>query len=120
VRGLADSAQGQETAQYRYRRHPIFTDTRIPVHILFDYLKAWYPIDDFVDDFLSVTTRLSIIKITHVSSLRKLVYCTASSTARCAHITHGESACRQTHLPRCCKAFAALERFVARRPSHHA
>lgn len=28
-----------------------FRDTRLPVHVLFDYLKAGQPISDFLDDY---------------------------------------------------------------------
>ncbi len=33
---------------------PVFTGTRVPVKTLFDYLKANYPLDDFLDDFPTV------------------------------------------------------------------
>lgn len=34
---------------------PVFTGTRVPVKTLFDYLKANHPLDDFLDDFPTVT-----------------------------------------------------------------
>ncbi len=33
---------------------PVFTETRVPVKTLFDYLKANHPLDDFLDDFPTV------------------------------------------------------------------
>ncbi len=33
----------------------VFTGTRVPVKTLFDYLKANHPLDDFLDDFPTVT-----------------------------------------------------------------
>ena len=36
---------------------PVFTGTRVPVKTLFDYLKANHPLDDFLDDFPTVTRR---------------------------------------------------------------
>lgn len=34
---------------------PVFVGTRVPVQILFDYLKAGESIDDFLDGFPTVT-----------------------------------------------------------------
>jgi uncharacterized protein (DUF433 family) len=34
---------------------PVFSDTRVPVQTLFDYLKAGESIDDFLDGFPTVT-----------------------------------------------------------------
>lgn len=34
---------------------PVFSDTRVPVQTLFDYLKAGESIDDFLDEFPDVT-----------------------------------------------------------------
>jgi uncharacterized protein (DUF433 family) len=34
---------------------PVFAGTRVPIHTLMDYLKAGDRIDDFVDDFPTVT-----------------------------------------------------------------
>ena len=33
---------------------PVFAGTRVPVHGLFDYLKAGDPLDHFLDEFPSV------------------------------------------------------------------
>ncbi len=34
---------------------PVFTGTRVPVKTLFDYLKSNHPLDEFLDDFPTVT-----------------------------------------------------------------
>jgi uncharacterized protein (DUF433 family) len=34
---------------------PVFSDTRVPVQTLFDYLKGGESIDDFLDGFPTVT-----------------------------------------------------------------
>lgn len=34
---------------------PVVTGTRVPVKTLFDYLKANYPLDEFPDDFPTVS-----------------------------------------------------------------
>ncbi len=34
---------------------PVFTGTRVPLKNLVDYLKANHPLDDFLDDFPTVT-----------------------------------------------------------------
>lgn len=34
---------------------PVFTDTRVPVKSLFDYLEGGDSVEDFLDDFPSVT-----------------------------------------------------------------
>lgn len=36
---------------------PVFTGTRAPIKTLFDYLKANHPLDEFLDDFPTVTLR---------------------------------------------------------------
>lgn len=39
---------------------PEFTGTRVPVRALFDYLEAGDPLDEFLDDFPSVTREHAI------------------------------------------------------------
>jgi uncharacterized protein (DUF433 family) len=39
---------------------PVFTNTRVPVKNLFDYLKAGHPLNDFLEDFPSVTKEHAI------------------------------------------------------------
>ncbi|HEX6041459.1 DUF433 domain-containing protein [Longimicrobium sp.] len=34
---------------------PVFAGTRVPLKNLIDYLEAGYPLDEFLDDFPSVT-----------------------------------------------------------------
>lgn len=34
---------------------PVFVGTRVPVRALIDYLEAGHPLDDFLEDFPSVT-----------------------------------------------------------------
>ena len=34
---------------------PVFLGTRVPVKTIFDYLKANHPLDDFLDDFPTVS-----------------------------------------------------------------
>jgi uncharacterized protein (DUF433 family) len=34
---------------------PVFTDTRVPIQTLFDYLKEGESVDDFLDGFPTVT-----------------------------------------------------------------
>ena len=39
---------------------PVFTGTRVPVHTLIEYFKAGHPLDQFLDDFPSVTREHAI------------------------------------------------------------
>lgn len=39
---------------------PVFVGTRVPVKTLYDYLEAGDPLDDFLDDFPSVTREQAI------------------------------------------------------------
>ena len=34
---------------------PVFTGTRVPIQTLFDYLEGGEPLEEFLDDFPSVT-----------------------------------------------------------------
>ena len=34
---------------------PVFAGTRVPVHTLIEYLEAGHPLDQFLDDYPSVT-----------------------------------------------------------------
>ena len=36
---------------------PVFAGTRVPVKTLMDYLEKGHPLDDFLDDFPTVTRR---------------------------------------------------------------
>ena len=39
---------------------PVFTGTRVPVESLFDHLEAGISLNEFIDDFPSVTRRQAI------------------------------------------------------------
>lgn len=39
---------------------PVFTGTRVPVESLFDHLEAGVPLDEFLDDFPTVTKEQAI------------------------------------------------------------
>jgi uncharacterized protein (DUF433 family) len=39
---------------------PVFVGTRVPVKTLYDYLEAGDPLDDFLDDFPSVTREQAV------------------------------------------------------------
>ena len=48
---------------------PVFTNTRVPVKNLFDYLKAGHPLNDFLEDFPSVKKEQAIQVIEHFENL---------------------------------------------------
>jgi uncharacterized protein (DUF433 family) len=48
---------------------PVFTNTRVPIKNLFDYLKAGHPLNDFLGDFPSVTKEQAIQVLTHFENL---------------------------------------------------
>ena len=39
---------------------PVFVGTRVPVRTLLDYLEAGDPLDEFLDDFPSVSRELAV------------------------------------------------------------
>jgi len=39
---------------------PVFAGTRVPVQTLFDYLEAGDPLDEFLDDFPTVSRELAL------------------------------------------------------------
>lgn len=45
---------------------PVFSNTRVPIKNLFDYLKAGNSINDFLEDFPSVTKEQTLSLIEHV------------------------------------------------------
>lgn len=59
---------------------PEFTGTRVPVKALFDYLEAGDPLDEFLDDFPSVTREhaVAVLQMAHQSAIN------AAQTARLA------------------------------------
>lgn len=48
---------------------PVFTNTRVPIKNLFDYLKAGHPLDDFLQDFPSVKKEQAIQVLSHFENL---------------------------------------------------
>jgi uncharacterized protein (DUF433 family) len=48
---------------------PVFRGTRVPFHNLLDYLEAGQTIDEFLDDFPSVTRQNAIKALEHAKSL---------------------------------------------------
>ena len=48
---------------------PVFTNTRVPVKNLFDYLKAGHTINEFLEDFPSVKKEQAIQVIEHFENL---------------------------------------------------
>jgi uncharacterized protein (DUF433 family) len=48
---------------------PVFTNTRVPVKNLFDYLKASHSLNEFLDDFPSVKKEQAIQVIEHFENL---------------------------------------------------
>lgn len=43
---------------------PVFAGTRVPVETLFDYLEAGVPLDEFLDDFPTVSREQALLIIT--------------------------------------------------------
>ena len=48
---------------------PVFSNTRVPVKNLFDYLKAGHSLNDFLEDFPSVTQAQAVQVIEHFENL---------------------------------------------------
>lgn len=48
---------------------PVFTNTRVPIKNLFDYLKAGHTLNDFLDDFPSLKTEQGIQVLSHFENL---------------------------------------------------
>ena len=48
---------------------PVFTNTRVPVKNLFDYLKGGHSLDEFILDFPSVRKEQAIQVIDHFENL---------------------------------------------------
>ena len=48
---------------------PVFSNTRVPVKNLFDYLKAGHSLDQFLEDFPSVTKKQAIEVLEHFENL---------------------------------------------------
>jgi uncharacterized protein (DUF433 family) len=39
---------------------PVFAGTRVPIETLFDHLESGVPLDEFLDDFLTVTKEQAV------------------------------------------------------------
>ena len=48
---------------------PVFKGTRVPFQNLLDYLEAGQTIDEFLDDFPSVTREIAIEALEHAKAL---------------------------------------------------
>ncbi len=48
---------------------PVFTNTRVPLKNLFDYLKAGHSLNDFLEDFPSVKKDHAIQVLEHFENL---------------------------------------------------
>ena len=48
---------------------PVFSNTRVPVKNLFDYLKAGHSLNEFLEDFPSVKKEQAIQVIEHFENL---------------------------------------------------
>lgn len=48
---------------------PVFSNTRVPVKNLFDYLKAGHSLNEFLEDFPSVTKEQAIQVIEHFENI---------------------------------------------------
>ena len=50
---------------------PEFTGTRVPLKALFDYLQAGDPLDEFLDDFPSVTREhaVAVLQVAHQAAV---------------------------------------------------
>jgi uncharacterized protein (DUF433 family) len=48
---------------------PVFRNTRVPFQALFDYLQAGQPLDDFLNDFPTVTREAAISALREASAL---------------------------------------------------
>lgn len=51
---------------------PVFTNTRVPIKNLFDYLKAGHSLNDFLEDFPSVKKELAIQVLSYFENLLNL------------------------------------------------
>ena len=61
---------------------PVFTNTRVPVKNLFDYLKAGHSLHEFLEDFPSIKKEQAIQVIEHFENLLNFQSSYEKSTAR--------------------------------------
>ena len=48
---------------------PVFSGTRVPFQALLDYLEGGQTLDDFLDDFPSVTRKAAVRALEHAKAL---------------------------------------------------
>lgn len=48
---------------------PVFRGTRVPIQTLFDYLEGNYTLDQFLDDFPTVTKELALAVLNNAERL---------------------------------------------------
>jgi uncharacterized protein (DUF433 family) len=48
---------------------PVFRGTRVPFQALLDYLEGGQTLDDFLDDFPTVTREAAVLALEHAKSL---------------------------------------------------
>ncbi len=63
------------SSQDRVSGTPVFAGTRVPVQTLIDYLEAGDPLDDFLQDFPSVTRdhAIAVLELAKAALLSKAV-----------------------------------------------
>ena len=47
---------------------PVFRGTRVPFHSLLDYLEAGQTLDDFLDDFPTITRQTAVQALEHANN----------------------------------------------------
>jgi uncharacterized protein (DUF433 family) len=52
---------------------PVFAGTRVPVETLFDHLEAGMPLDEFLDDFPTVSREQTVLLLRVSSTLVKAI-----------------------------------------------
>ena len=50
-------------------REPVFSNARVPVKNLFDYLKSGHSLNEFLEDFPSVTKKQAVEVLEHFENL---------------------------------------------------
>lgn len=48
---------------------PVFVGTRVPVQALIDYIKGGHPLDEFLDDFPTVTREQAVAALEQAKAL---------------------------------------------------
>jgi len=50
---------------------PVFAGTRVPVQTIIDYLAGGHPLEDFLDDFPTVTREQALELLAHLKEMLK-------------------------------------------------